>query len=91
NANEFYCLRDPRTDRHRSVLAYLAAIYDVQLRTTDYPSEDASSDDETFLGRPDIVVEKLEDILDLNEDKFDKFRERPRQLETRPPSKPSKR
>ncbi|KAK1973348.1 hypothetical protein LZ30DRAFT_743856 [Colletotrichum cereale] len=91
NANEFYSLRDPRSDRHRSMLAYLAAFYDVQLRTADYPSEDDSSDDETFLDRPDIVVEKLEDILGLNEDKFDKFRERARQLATHPPWKPSKR
>ncbi|KZL79581.1 wac domain-containing protein [Colletotrichum incanum] len=91
NANEFYSLRDPRTDRHRSMLAYLAVFYDVRLRTADYPSEDDSGDDETFLDRPDIVVEKLEDILGLNEDKFDKFRERARQLATQSPSKPIKR
>ncbi|GKT92427.1 WAC domain-containing protein [Colletotrichum tofieldiae] len=69
NADEFYSLRDPQTNRHRSVLAYLAAFYDVQLRTADYPSEDDSSDDETFLDRPDVIVEKLEDIFGLNEDK----------------------
>ncbi|OHE90484.1 hypothetical protein CORC01_14212 [Colletotrichum orchidophilum] len=91
NANEFYSLREPRTDRHRSMLAYLAVFYDVRLRTADYPSEDDASDDETFLDRPDIVVEKLEDILGLNEDRFDKFRERARQLATQSPSKPIKR
>ncbi|GKT51805.1 uncharacterized protein ColSpa_11986 [Colletotrichum spaethianum] len=90
NANEFYSLRDPQTNRHRSMLAYLAAFYDVRLRTADYPSEDDSDDDETFLDRPDVVVEKLEDILGLNEDKFSKFRERAHQLATRTPSKPIK-
>ncbi|TQN71120.1 hypothetical protein CSHISOI_04423 [Colletotrichum shisoi] len=92
NANEFYSLRDPQTNRHRSVLAYLAAFYDVQIRTAEYPSEDDSSgDDETFLDRPDVIVEKLEDILGLNEDKFVKFRERARQLAAQSPSKPVKR
>ncbi|GKT92447.1 hypothetical protein CT0861_09412 [Colletotrichum tofieldiae] len=91
NANEFYSLRDPQTNRHRSMLAYLAAFYDVQLRTADYPSEDDSSDDEIFLDRPDVIVEKLEDILGLNEDKFVKFRERARQIATQIPSKPVKR
>ncbi|WQF76299.1 hypothetical protein CDEST_01313 [Colletotrichum destructivum] len=90
NANEFYSLRDPQTNRHRSMLSYLAAFYDVQLRTADYPSEDDSSDDETF-DCPDVIVEKLEDILGLNEDKFVKFRERARQLATQTPSKPTKR
>ncbi|KAK2005342.1 hypothetical protein LZ32DRAFT_503016, partial [Colletotrichum eremochloae] len=91
NANEFYALRDPQTNRHRSMLEYLAIFYDVRLRTAGYPSEDDSSDDETFLDRPDILVEKLEDILGLNEDKFVKFREKARQLATRTPSKPIKR
>ncbi|KAK1657044.1 hypothetical protein BDP55DRAFT_639099 [Colletotrichum godetiae] len=70
---------------------YLAVFYDVRLKTTDHPSEDDSDDDETFLDRPDIIVEKLEDILGLNEDKFVKFSERARQLVTRTPSKPIKR
>ncbi|KAK2005929.1 hypothetical protein LZ32DRAFT_623330 [Colletotrichum eremochloae] len=91
NANEFYSLRNPQTSRQRSMLVYLAAFYDVQLRTADYYSEADSSDDETFLNRPDVIVEKMEDILGLNEDKFVKFRERARQLETRTPSKPIKR
>ncbi|WQF90612.1 hypothetical protein CDEST_15626 [Colletotrichum destructivum] len=91
NADEFYSLRDPQTNRHRSVLAYLAAFYDVQLRTADYPSEDDSSDDETFLDRPDVIVEKLEDIFGLNEDKLVKFRGRARQLAAQNPSKPVKR
>lgn len=90
NANEFYSLRDPQTNRHRVMLAYLAAFYDVQLRTAEYSSEDGISDDETFLDRPDVIVGKLEDILCLNEDKFVKFRERPRQLATHTPWKPIK-
>ncbi|TQN73490.1 hypothetical protein CSHISOI_01992 [Colletotrichum shisoi] len=91
NADEFYALRDPQTDRHRSMLAYLAMFYDVRLRTADYTSDDESSDDEVFIDRPDLVIEKLEDILGLNEDKFIKFRERARNLASRTPPKPIKR
>ncbi|OHE90325.1 hypothetical protein CORC01_14374 [Colletotrichum orchidophilum] len=90
NANEFYSLRDPPPDRHRSMLAYLAVFYDVQLRTTD-DSEGESSEDEVLLDRPDLIVEKLEGILGLNEDKFIKFRQRAREIGARPPSKPIKR
>ncbi|OHE90220.1 hypothetical protein CORC01_14486, partial [Colletotrichum orchidophilum] len=89
NANEFYSLRDPPSDRHRSMLAYLAVFYDVQLRTAE-DSEGESSEDEVLLDRPDLVVEKLEGILGLNEDKFIKFRQRAREIAARPPSKPIK-
>ncbi|KAK1989997.1 hypothetical protein LX36DRAFT_593568, partial [Colletotrichum falcatum] len=65
-------------DRHQSMLVYLAAFYNIQLRTIDYPSEDNSSDNKTFLNHPNIVIKKLEDILCLNEDKFNKFREKAR-------------
>ncbi|OHE90240.1 hypothetical protein CORC01_14461, partial [Colletotrichum orchidophilum] len=89
NANEFYSLRDPPSDRHRSMLAYLAVFYDVQLRTAE-DSGGESSEDEVFLDRPDLIVEKLEGILGLNEDKFIKFRQRAREIAARPPSKPIK-
>ncbi|KZL65374.1 WAC domain-containing protein [Colletotrichum tofieldiae] len=91
NANEFYCLRDPPSDRHRSMLAYLALFYDVQLRTAEHPSDDGNSDDEIFLDQPDLIVEKLEGILGLHEHKFVKFRERARQLASRITPKPIKR
>ncbi|KAK1722922.1 uncharacterized protein BDZ83DRAFT_732255 [Colletotrichum acutatum] len=96
NANEFYSLRDPQTDRHRSMLAYLAVFYDVQLRSAGHlPEEESNSDDsdddEIILEHPDLVVEKLEDILGLNEDKITKFKERALQMASRAPSKPIKR
>ncbi|KZL67536.1 WAC domain-containing protein [Colletotrichum tofieldiae] len=91
NANEFYCLRDPPSDRHRSMLAYLAVFYDVQLRTAEHPSDEGNSDDEVFLDRPDLIVERLEGILGLHEHKFVKFRERARQLASRITPKPIKR
>ncbi|KAI3558867.1 hypothetical protein CABS02_00907 [Colletotrichum abscissum] len=96
NADDFYSLRDPQTDRHRSMLAYLAVFYDVQLRSAGHlPEEESNSDDsdddEIVLEHPDLVVEKLEDILGLNEDKIIKFKERALQTASRAPSKPIKR
>ncbi|KAK1458536.1 hypothetical protein CTAM01_17170, partial [Colletotrichum tamarilloi] len=96
NANDFYSLRDPQTNRHRSMLAYLADFYDVQLRgVSHFPKEESNSDDsdddEIVLEHPELVVEKLEDILGLNEDKIIKFKERALQTASRAPSKPIKR
>ncbi|KAL4414809.1 hypothetical protein CABS03_02016 [Colletotrichum abscissum] len=96
NANDFYSLRDPQTEWHRSTLAYLADFYDVQLRgASHFPKEESNSDDsdgdEIILEHPELVVEKLEDILGLNEDKIIKFKERALQTASRAPSKPIKR
>ncbi|KXH58338.1 hypothetical protein CNYM01_13811, partial [Colletotrichum nymphaeae SA-01] len=96
NANDFYSLRDPQTEWHRSTLAYLADFYDVQLRgASHFPKEESNSDDsdddEIILEHPELVVEKLEDILGLNEDKIIKFKERALQTALRAPSKPIKR
>ncbi|KAK1659885.1 hypothetical protein BDP55DRAFT_329053 [Colletotrichum godetiae] len=78
------------------MLAYLAVFYDVQLRSAGHlPEEESNSDDsdddEIILEHPDLVVEKLEDILGLNEDKITKFKERALQMASRAPSKPIKR
>ncbi|KAK1471356.1 hypothetical protein CTAM01_16573, partial [Colletotrichum tamarilloi] len=96
NANDFYSLRDPQTEWHRTTLAYLADFYDVQLRgASHFPKEESNSDDsdddEIILEHPELVVEKLEDILGLNEDKIIKFKERALQTASRAPSKPIKR
>jgi hypothetical protein len=84
HADEFYSLRNPQTDRHRSMLAYLALFYDVQLRADAHSSGEDGSEDETVLDRPDLVVERLEDILGLNEDQFIRFKERAHEIASRP-------
>ncbi|KAK1519303.1 hypothetical protein CABS01_16587, partial [Colletotrichum abscissum] len=59
NANDFYSLRDPQTKWHRSMLAYLADFYDVQLRgASHFPKEESNSDDsdddEIILEHPEL-------------------------------------
>ncbi|OHE90246.1 hypothetical protein CORC01_14458 [Colletotrichum orchidophilum] len=95
NANEFYALRNPETNWHRLMLTYLADFYDVRLRSAGSSSDvDSSSDDdkdEIILGHPDLVVERLEDVLGLNEDKIKNCKERAALLALRAPSQPIKR
>lgn len=84
HAKEFYSLRNPTTDRHRTMLAYLAIFYDIPLNTTSSSSEDESDDDEVILDSPDLAVEHLEGILGLNEDNFIRFRERAEEVANAP-------
>ncbi|OHE90252.1 hypothetical protein CORC01_14451 [Colletotrichum orchidophilum] len=95
NANEFYALRNPETNWHRLMLTYLADFYDVRLRSAGSSSDvDSSSDDdkdEIILDHPDLVVERLEETLGLNEDKIKKCVETAALLASRAPSQPIKR
>ncbi len=72
NADEFYSLRNPSTDRHCRILAYLTDFYDIAL--TAFGSSGSGQVD------PARAVELLEDILGLQEDNFVAFRARARQF-----------
>jgi hypothetical protein len=76
HAKHFYALRDPRTTRHFDTLAYLAKFYDVHLPLSSEATSDESTDEEPTIPRPDLVVEILEQILGLDEERFSRFAER---------------
>ncbi|KAK3935394.1 hypothetical protein QBC46DRAFT_271856 [Diplogelasinospora grovesii] len=69
---EFCSLRNPSTPSTRHMLIYLARFYEIPLNGAA-ESEDESSEDEIDIDDPGRVVESLEDMLGLNEDKFTKF------------------
>lgn len=89
HAEEFYSLRYPKTDRQHRMLRYLASFYDVLSGIAD-PSSDEDSSDDGFPD-PEVVVDRLEGILGLNEENFMRFRERAQEMARRPPAPPIKR
>ncbi|KAM0259991.1 hypothetical protein ACHAPA_010488 [Fusarium lateritium] len=82
NANEFYALKRPSSRRQIGMLAYLSIFYDLPLY---------QDHGDTALQNPELAVEYLENILGLEEDRFTRFKQRARELETRPKAIPIKR
>ncbi|KAF4945403.1 hypothetical protein FSARC_14429 [Fusarium sarcochroum] len=80
NANEFYALRDPKTDQQRRMLEYLISFYDLThtlLLQTDLDTSATDQDEPT--SSTDLVIECLEAILGLNENNIDEFRQKARE------------
>ncbi|KAK7435232.1 hypothetical protein CaCOL14_000342 [Colletotrichum acutatum] len=74
NANEFYSLRNPKTDRQRRMLRYLVEFYDVSqhIEASDDSSDSGSQVD--VIQDPETAVTMLEGVLGLNEENFIYFR-----------------
>ncbi|KAJ0279463.1 hypothetical protein COL940_006729 [Colletotrichum noveboracense] len=85
NADEFYSLRCPKTNRQRGMLNYLIGFYDI----ADFSF--ASDDELETINKDETAVSVLEDILGLNEDHFIEFRRKAAELANRSMSPPQKR
>ncbi|KAG7285837.1 hypothetical protein NEMBOFW57_008131 [Staphylotrichum longicolle] len=72
------------------MLAYLVSFYDIRV---DAWTEDGDDENATQAAAsdPERVIQVLEGILGLNEDNFERFRERAEQLANRTPLSPVKR
>ncbi|EXK76051.1 hypothetical protein FOQG_19188 [Fusarium oxysporum f. sp. raphani 54005] len=82
NANEFYALKRPSSRRQAGMLTYLAVFYDI-------PPYKKHGD--TAIDDPELAVGYLENILGLDEDRFTRFKERAREVDSRPKAAPIKR
>ncbi|KAK3333245.1 hypothetical protein B0T19DRAFT_120844 [Cercophora scortea] len=71
DAEEFYALRQPGTEREGRMVRYLVRFYRVDLRRDGDGGEDEGFDAE-------LAVEMVENVLGLREERFVDFRERGR-------------
>ncbi|KAJ4321491.1 hypothetical protein N0V84_005293 [Fusarium piperis] len=95
NADEFYRLRNPVTERQQRMLVYLASFYDIPYThpsdTESQSAKDDDDDDDVVIKHPELTLELIEGILGLNEDNFIQFRERARLWVDEPNAPPIKR
>ncbi|KAG5771358.1 hypothetical protein H9Q69_014177 [Fusarium xylarioides] len=82
NANEFYALKQPTSQRQAAMLAYLAMFYDV----SNYKKHG-----DIAIHDPEETLGYLENILGLEEERFIRFKERAYELNQEPKVAPIKR
>lgn len=89
NAKEFYSLREPLTRPLQQMLLYLVAFYDIRDGLDAGQSDEEGDKDENLLQNAERSVEQLEGILGLDEDNFNKFKQRAEQMaaQSQPPAK----
>ncbi|KAI8220252.1 Wac domain-containing protein [Colletotrichum sp. SAR 10_99] len=85
NADEFYSLRCPKTNRQRGMLNYLIGFYDIA-DLSFVPDNELET-----INKDETAVSVLEDILGLNEDHFIEFRRKAAELANRSKNPPQKR
>ncbi|RYC80365.1 hypothetical protein BFJ63_vAg16755 [Fusarium oxysporum f. sp. narcissi] len=82
NANEFYALKQPTSQRQTAMLAYLAMFYDV----SNYKKHG-----DIAIHDPEETLGYLENILGLEEERFIRFKARAHELNQEPKAAPIKR
>ncbi|KAF5580834.1 WAC domain protein [Fusarium subglutinans] len=82
NANEFYALKQPTSQRQTAMLAYLAMFYDI----SNYKQHG-----EIAIHDPEETLGYLENMFGLEEERFARFRARAHELNQVPKAAPIKR
>jgi hypothetical protein len=90
NAQEFYRLRDPKSEKQKAMILYLAEFYDITYLDKDTSDSEVEEDSTTNID-PIAVVEALESILGLVERNFIEFRESAQRYASEAPTTRQKR